>query len=128
MPRGPKKVTVKTIRSEIASLQKKIDAKQERILKYKGEIRVIKTEIKKLEKQADQLARNEFVEKVYALSVKHQIPIENVMETISFLNELKADPAKCNEKIRVIREHFRTTNNAAGLKWIDAIERWIKQT
>ena len=85
-------------------------------------------EIKKLEKQAAQLARNEFVEKVYALSVKHQIPIENVMETISFLNELKADPAKCNEKIRVIREHFRTTNNAAGLKWIDAIERWLKQT
>ncbi|MBP0988005.1 MAG: hypothetical protein J6S92_06975, partial [Oscillospiraceae bacterium] len=60
--------------------------------------------------------------------VKHQIPIENVMETISFLNELKADPTKCSEKIRVIREHFRTTNNAAGLKWIDAIERWLKQT
>ena len=127
MPRGPKKITAKTIRADIAMLQKKIDAKQDKILVYKDEIRAIKTEIKKLEKQADQLAKKDFVDKVYALSVKHQIPIENVMETLSFLNEMKAEPTQCDEKIRAIREHFSTTENAAGLAWIDAIERWIKE-
>ncbi len=128
MPRGPRKITVKTIRSDIASLQKKIDTRQDKIQKLRDEIKIIKTEMRKLERQAEQLARNEFVEKVYALSVKHQIPIENVMETISFLNELKADPTQCDEKISAIREHFRTTKNEAGLTWIDAIERWIKES
>lgn len=128
MPRGPRKITVKTIRSDIASLQKKIDTRQDKIQKLRDEIKIIKTEMRKLERQANQLARNEFVEKIYAISVKHQIPIENVIETISLLNELKADPTQYDEKIKIIRDHFRTTNNAAGLKWIDAIERWLKQT
>ena len=128
MSRGPRKITEKTIRSDIASLQKQIDAKQEKIQRYKDEIREIKAQIKKLEQQAEQLASHAFAEKVYALSVKHQIPIENVMETLSFLNELKSDPTQCDEKISVIREHFRRTNNASGLAWISAIERWVKET
>lgn len=127
MPRGPKKTTAKTIRTEITALQKKVEAKKEKIEQYKDEIRVFRSEIKKLERQETKLLQDEFVEKMFALSRKHHVPIEDVADAFSFLTELRNDTKNQSKTLEFLRDYFRQEGNTAGLAWIDSVERWIRE-
>ena len=127
MPRGPKKTTAKTIRTEITALQKKVKTRQEKIEQYKDEIRVFRSEIKKLERQETKLLQDEFVEKMFALSRKHHVPIEDVADAFSFLTELRNDTENQSKTLEFLRDYFRQEGNKAGLAWIDSVERWIRE-
>lgn len=126
MPRNPKILTAKSLRSKIALLQKQIDAKQEKITKYKNEIDTIKAEIRKLNRDADKLARAEAADKIYALSMKYHIPVDEMIEMFTFLNSLKTNPEYVDTKLHLLREHYRQSGNEFCLKWLDAVENMIQ--